>query len=188
MASVAELLKSPIIALQNAFLCADCDAISTRGDQCPHCTSKHAMLSLSSLLSARGDPTVDTSGIEGAISSLEAALTDPPPLFLAPSLTIRFTKRQDSRYSSSMREYSQDEVLKELRDQVDASSQLAVAATLGVSSVFISYVLTGKRALPADLALKLGFIKQPDRYLHQEATEKAAKKPVKAATAKRKKQ
>ena len=179
MASVAELLNLPIIALQNAFLCADCDAVSTRGDVCPHCASQHAMLSLSNLLNNRSGASEGLERITAAVDGLEAAIFAPEPFILTPPKTNRFTEPDETRYRSSMRKYTKAKVLKFLKDKVDETSQTAVAASLGVSSVFVSYVLTGKRTLSSDLAFRLGFIKLEDLYIREEDYNEARNEPVK---------
>lgn len=66
-----------------------------------------------------------------------------------------------------MRYYTPGEVLKVLREKVDAragETQKAVASKLGFSPQFLNDVLAGKRPLTESLASSLGFHRVPERY------------------------
>ena len=64
-----------------------------------------------------------------------------------------------------MRTYDKDDVMQALRDLIAKSNQSKVATGLGYSSQYISQVLSGKKALTADLAFCVGFIQLPDAYV-----------------------
>lgn len=66
-----------------------------------------------------------------------------------------------------MRYYTVGEVLKNLRERIDARAgitQKEVAAKLGFSPQYINDVLAGKRPITVSLAGSLGFHKIPERY------------------------
>ncbi len=53
-------------------------------------------------------------------------------------------------------------LVKQLQREVNqAGSQPPVASKYGISVAFLSYVLNGKRDIPADLAKQMGYEKQP---------------------------
>jgi len=64
-----------------------------------------------------------------------------------------------------MRKYAKGDVMLALRGMIAKSSQSKVAAVLGYSPQYISQVLMGKKALTAELALRVGFIQLPDAYV-----------------------
>ena len=64
-----------------------------------------------------------------------------------------------------MRKYAKGDVVLALRGMIAKSSQSKVAAGLGYTPQYISQVLMGKKALTADLALRVGFIQLPDAYV-----------------------
>lgn len=64
-----------------------------------------------------------------------------------------------------MKKYDKSDVMQALRDLIAKSNQNQVAAGLGYSPQYISQVLKGKKALTADLALRVGFIQLPDAYV-----------------------
>jgi hypothetical protein len=64
-----------------------------------------------------------------------------------------------------MQKYSEEDVLKVLRELVDASGLRKTAASLGFSFSWIGHVLNGRKRLNEDLALRLGFVKMPDAYV-----------------------
>jgi plasmid maintenance system antidote protein VapI len=64
-----------------------------------------------------------------------------------------------------MRKYAKGDVMLALRGMIAKSSQSKVAAGLGYSPQYISQVLKGKKALTAELALRVGFIQLPDAYV-----------------------
>jgi hypothetical protein len=163
MASVAEVLKASIVPLRLAFLCADCSAISDRADFCPACASAHSMLCLATILNR---PAVDgTNRLNEAIATLDAAIEDPAPFLLTPLLKKDVAKSSRGRYSAVMREYTYEQVVEELSNLVKQSSQVKAAASLGVTASLVNMVLAGARPMSADLALRLGFLKLPDKYI-----------------------
>ena len=64
-----------------------------------------------------------------------------------------------------MRKYAKGDVMQALRGMITKSSQRQVASGLGYTPQYISQVLMGKKALTADLALRVGFIQLPDAYI-----------------------
>jgi plasmid maintenance system antidote protein VapI len=64
-----------------------------------------------------------------------------------------------------MRKYAKGDVMLVLRGMIAKSSQRKVAAGLGYTAQYISQVLLGKKALTADMALRIGFIQLPDAYV-----------------------
>ena len=64
-----------------------------------------------------------------------------------------------------MRKYAKGDVMQALRGMIAKSSQREVAAGLGYTPQYLSQVLMGKKALTADLALRVGFIQLPDAYI-----------------------
>ena len=64
-----------------------------------------------------------------------------------------------------MRKYDKDDVMLAFRGMIAKSSQSKVAAGLGYTPQYISQVLKGKKALTAELALRVGFIQLPDAYV-----------------------
>ena len=64
-----------------------------------------------------------------------------------------------------MKKYAKEDVMQAVRGLIAKSNQSKVAAGLGYSSQYISQVLSGKKALTAELALRVGFIQLPDAYV-----------------------
>ena len=64
-----------------------------------------------------------------------------------------------------MQTFTKAEVVDELRALVAKSSTAKAGAELGVVPQLISMVILGQREISDGLALKLGFIKLPDKYM-----------------------
>jgi plasmid maintenance system antidote protein VapI len=64
-----------------------------------------------------------------------------------------------------MRKYAKVDVMLALRGMIAKSSQSKVAAGLGYTPQYLSQVLMGKKALTADLALRVGYIQLPHAYV-----------------------
>jgi plasmid maintenance system antidote protein VapI len=64
-----------------------------------------------------------------------------------------------------MRKYAKGDVMLALRGMIAKSSQSKVAAGLGYTPQYLSQVLMGKKALTADLALRVGYIQLPHAYV-----------------------
>ena len=71
-----------------------------------------------------------------------------------------------------MKYYTDGEILKALRERIDATNQKSVAVTLGFSPQFLNDVLGNRRKLTSDLASALGFHECPRRFVR--ASQKAA--------------
>lgn len=67
-----------------------------------------------------------------------------------------------------MKQYSETDVLKELRERLDGprgTTQAAIARELGFSPQYLSDVVGEKRPITRQLAEALGFREQPRTYL-----------------------
>jgi len=70
------------------------------------------------------------------------------------------------RYIACMRHYTEGEVLKELRERIDAEKQQAVVARqLGFTPQFLNDVVGGRRPITERLANSLGFREEPRSFV-----------------------
>jgi plasmid maintenance system antidote protein VapI len=69
-----------------------------------------------------------------------------------------------------MRYYTDGEILKALRERIDAKSQKEVAVALGFSPQFLNDVLGNRRNLTSQLASALGFHECPRRFTRKSET------------------
>jgi plasmid maintenance system antidote protein VapI len=63
-----------------------------------------------------------------------------------------------------MRYYTEGEIVKALRERIDATNQKSVAVELGFSPQFINDMLGNRRKLTSELASALGFRECPRRF------------------------
>jgi hypothetical protein len=63
-------------ALNELYLCADCQRVSDSAITCPACGSQHGLLSMASALS-RPDDSERVAGLSSAVDELEAAFALP---------------------------------------------------------------------------------------------------------------